>query len=225
VRIAARNARFAVKEVDIGMAADIGTLARLPKIVGSASWVKDVCLTARDFGADEALAQGFVSRVLDDKKAAVAEAFRLASFIAEKSPVAVQGTKELLNHARDHTVQESKSGNLSKSWSWLIWALTLGDRFEVYQHLERRGPPDQGLCGRAAVKFAEEEAYLRKAVRAHTHGRKHGMSWAGSMYFLVHINNYDVSTNLTHELVIKPACPCPCLLQTGVASTPHDRHP
>lgn len=104
-----RDARFAVKEVDIGLAADIGTLARLPKAVGSASWVKDVCLTARDFGADEALSVGFVSRVLDSKAAALAEAFRTAAFIASKSPVAVQGTKELLNHSRDHTVEDSMS--------------------------------------------------------------------------------------------------------------------
>lgn len=109
VRICARNTRFAVKEVDIGIAADLGTLSRLPKLVGSTSWVKDVCLSARDFLADEALAVGFVSQVHETKDAAVEAGLRLANFIATKSPVAVQGTKELLNHARDHSVAESKS--------------------------------------------------------------------------------------------------------------------
>ncbi|KAI0833203.1 ClpP/crotonase [Hypoxylon sp. FL0890] len=107
VRICSRDTKFAVKEVDIGMAADIGTLSRLPKIVSSFSWVKDVCLTARGFGADEALAVGFVSQVLETKAKAVEVATKLASFIASKSPVAVQGTKELLNHARDNTVADS----------------------------------------------------------------------------------------------------------------------
>ncbi|WYZ41532.1 hypothetical protein EsH8_V_000427 [Colletotrichum jinshuiense] len=107
VRICARNTRFAVKEVDIGIAADLGTLSRLPKLVGSTSWVKDVCLSARDFLADEALAVGFVSQVHETKDAAVEAGLRLANFIATKSPVAVQGTKELLNHARDHSVAEN----------------------------------------------------------------------------------------------------------------------
>ncbi|KAF9882007.1 enoyl-CoA hydratase/isomerase [Colletotrichum karsti] len=107
IRLCARNTRFAVKEVDIGLAADLGTLSRLPKIVGSTSWVKDVCLTARDFNGEEARAVGFVSQVHEDKAKAVEAGLKLAGFIASKSPVAVQGTKELLNHARDHTVAES----------------------------------------------------------------------------------------------------------------------
>ncbi|KAL7908969.1 ClpP/crotonase [Trichoderma velutinum] len=107
IRICASNTRFAVKEVDIGLAADIGTLARLPKIVGSTSWVKDVCLTARDFPAQEALAVGFVSQVHEGKEKTVQVAIDLAANIAGKSPVAVQGTKELLNHARDHSTVDT----------------------------------------------------------------------------------------------------------------------
>ncbi|KKP06789.1 hypothetical protein THAR02_01081 [Trichoderma harzianum] len=107
IRICASNTRFAVKEVDIGLAADIGTLARLPKIVGSTSWVKDVCLTARDFSAQEALAVGFVSQVHEGKEKTVQVAIELAANIAGKSPVAVQGTKELLNHARDHSTVDT----------------------------------------------------------------------------------------------------------------------
>ena len=106
VRICSEDTRFAVKEVDIGLAADIGTLSRLPKVVGSQSWVKDVALSARVFGADEALKVGFVSNVFPGKDQAVAEGIRWASMIAGKSPVAVQGTKELLNWSRDHTVTD-----------------------------------------------------------------------------------------------------------------------
>lgn len=109
VRLCAADTRLAVKEVDIGLAADIGTLSRLPKAVGSSSWVKDVCLSARFFDAAEALRQGFVSEVHESKAAAVAAGLGKAALIAEKSPVAVQGTKELLNHARDHSVDESRS--------------------------------------------------------------------------------------------------------------------
>jgi Delta3,5-Delta2,4-dienoyl-CoA isomerase len=102
VRIAAADARFSVKEVDIGLAADVGTLSRLPKAVGNASWVKEVCLSAREFGADEAARVGFLSRVAPSKEAALKEGLELAKLIASKSPVAVLGTKELLNFSREN---------------------------------------------------------------------------------------------------------------------------
>jgi delta(3,5)-delta(2,4)-dienoyl-CoA isomerase len=108
IRICASGTKFAVKEVDIGLAADIGTLSRLPKVVGNSSWVKDVSLTARVFGPEEAFRVGFVSQVIETKEKAVDSALKLAELIASKSPVAVQGTKEFLNHARDHTVADSK---------------------------------------------------------------------------------------------------------------------
>ncbi|KFX91333.1 hypothetical protein O988_07793 [Pseudogymnoascus sp. VKM F-3808] len=103
IRIASKDTKFSVKEVDIGLAADIGTLARLPKIVGNHSWVKEVTLTARVFGAEEAYRVGFVSHVTENKEKAVEKAVGLATLIASKSPIAVQGTKELLNHARENT--------------------------------------------------------------------------------------------------------------------------
>ncbi|KAI5291607.1 hypothetical protein KEM52_000117 [Ascosphaera acerosa] len=106
VRICTEDVKFSIKEVDIGMAADIGTLSRLPKIVQSMSWVKEVAYTARIFGAQEAARVGFVSQVHPTKHEAVAAALQLAKLIASKSPVGVQGTKELLNYSVDHTVQE-----------------------------------------------------------------------------------------------------------------------
>ncbi|KAK8049444.1 hypothetical protein PG994_011174 [Apiospora phragmitis] len=107
VRICSKDTKLAVKEVDIGLAADIGTLSRLPKVVSNISWVKDISLSARIFGADEALAAGFVSQVYGSKVESIAAAISWASLVASKSPVAVQGTKELINHARDHSVADS----------------------------------------------------------------------------------------------------------------------
>lgn len=107
IRICASNTQFSVKEVDIGIPADIGTLTRLPKIVGSHSWAKDVCMSARDFSAEEALAQGLVSQVHGDKAAAVSAGVKMAAMLASKSPVAVQGTKELINYSRDNGTVDS----------------------------------------------------------------------------------------------------------------------
>ncbi|KAL8858992.1 MAG: hypothetical protein Q9178_004473 [Gyalolechia marmorata] len=111
VRICTPDAKFAVKEVDLGLAADIGTLTRLGKVTGSESWVKDVCLSGREFGAEEARGWGFVSRVTDGegeggKEGCVREAVRWAEIVAGKSPVAVQGTKELVNWSRDRSVAD-----------------------------------------------------------------------------------------------------------------------
>ncbi|EFY91436.1 hypothetical protein J3458_005720 [Metarhizium acridum] len=123
IRLAASNTRFAVKEVDIGLAADIGTLARLPKIVGTTSWVKDVCMSARDFSAQEALQVGFVSQVHEDKARTVQAALDMASRLAEKSPVAVQGTKELLNYGREN----GTAAALRYTSVWNSVALQAGD--------------------------------------------------------------------------------------------------
>ena len=108
MRICAQETRFGVKEVDIGLAADIGTLSRLPKVVRSGSWVKDVCLTARVFGAKEAENVGFVSWKGEKggKDEVLKEARRWAELVAGKSPVAVQGTKEVLNWSWDRSVED-----------------------------------------------------------------------------------------------------------------------
>ncbi|CAP24165.2 Protein CBG02334 [Caenorhabditis briggsae] len=107
VRVATKDAVLSVKEVDIGMAADVGTLNRLPKVVGNHSWIKDVCMTARHFSAGEALQFGLLSRVFDTREEMINDVTKMAKLIASKSPVGVQGTKNVLNYARDHSIENS----------------------------------------------------------------------------------------------------------------------
>lgn len=107
IRLCTSDAYFCVKEVDLGLAADIGTLQRLPKVIGNDSLARELCLTARKLGAAEAEKVGLVSHVYEDHPIMVEKAIELATEIAGKSPVAVQGTKIHMNYARDHTVQES----------------------------------------------------------------------------------------------------------------------
>ncbi|XP_051934022.1 delta(3,5)-Delta(2,4)-dienoyl-CoA isomerase, mitochondrial isoform X2 [Hippocampus zosterae] len=106
IRLCTQDAWFQVKEVDIGLAADVGTLQRLPKVIGSRSLVNDLALTARKMYADEALNSGLVSRVFADKEAMMASALDMAGEMAARSPVAVQGTKVNLIYSRDHSVAE-----------------------------------------------------------------------------------------------------------------------
>ncbi|XP_072126033.1 delta(3,5)-Delta(2,4)-dienoyl-CoA isomerase, mitochondrial isoform X1 [Mobula birostris] len=106
IRLCSQDAWFQVKEVDIGMAADVGTLQRLPKVIGNASLVSELVYTARKMMADEAVRCGLVSRVFKDKEAMLDGAFDLASEISSKSPLAVQGTKLNMIYSRDHSVKE-----------------------------------------------------------------------------------------------------------------------
>jgi len=107
VRICTSDAVFSVREAAIGLAADVGTLARLPKIVGNESTVRELALTARNFTAAEAHSMGLVSKVFSSRDEAFNEAQTIANSIAANSPIAVLGTKRNLNYARDHSVQES----------------------------------------------------------------------------------------------------------------------
>ncbi|KAI1894054.1 hypothetical protein AGOR_G00130040 [Albula goreensis] len=107
IRLCTQDAWFQVKEVDIGLAADVGTLQRLPKVIGSRSLVNELALTARKMYSDEAKSCGLVSRVFSDKEAMMAGALELAGEIAARSPVAVQGTKINLLYSRDHSVPEA----------------------------------------------------------------------------------------------------------------------
>ncbi|KAK4556578.1 hypothetical protein LTR86_006149 [Recurvomyces mirabilis] len=115
IRICAKDTRFSVREVEIGLAADIGTLTRLPKANVPMSWIKEVALTARDFYADEALRVGFVSAVYETKAVALGKALEMSKLIASKSPIGVQSTKEIINFSRDHTTLDGL--NYVKVWN------------------------------------------------------------------------------------------------------------
>jgi delta(3,5)-delta(2,4)-dienoyl-CoA isomerase len=142
IRLCSKDVRFAVKEVDIGLAADIGTLSRLPKVVGNFGWVKEVALSARIFGAEEALRVGFVNSVHENRAATIAAALKLATLIASKSPVAVQGTKEILNWSRDHSVQDG----LRYTGVWNSAALQTGDvSTALLSGLQKRTPTFEKL--------------------------------------------------------------------------------
>ena len=106
IRFAAKGTKFTIKEVDIGLAADIGTIQRFQKVVGNDSWTRELCYTARWFTPEEALEKGFLSKVTETKEECLQEAIKLATLIATKSPVAVTTSKQSLNYSRDHTVQE-----------------------------------------------------------------------------------------------------------------------
>ena len=106
MRYATRDAFFSIREIDIGMTADVGTLQRLPKLIPD-GMVRELAYTGRNLGAEEARELGYVNRVFDDRDAMIAEVTEIARNIASKSPLAVRGSKEMLLYSRDHSVEDS----------------------------------------------------------------------------------------------------------------------
>jgi len=98
IRLAAADAVFGVRETKLAMVADIGTLQRLPRIVGP-GLARELVFTGRDFDAAHAERIGLVNRVLPDVEALRAAADALAAEIAENPPLAVQGAKRVMNEA------------------------------------------------------------------------------------------------------------------------------
>lgn len=105
VRLCTVDSIFGVREVALGLAADVGTLQRLPKIVGNSSTVRELCFTGRNFTGLEAEHLGLVSRAVPTEQL-VDVALEVCRNIARHSPVAVQGTKTALLYARDHSVAD-----------------------------------------------------------------------------------------------------------------------
>ena len=105
LRYCSQDAYFTIKEIDMGMVADLGTLQRLPKFVKPAV-VSEMAFTGRKVGATEAKEIGLVNNHFSDRETMLAEVQKLAETIASKSPLSVRGTKEILRHTRDHSVAD-----------------------------------------------------------------------------------------------------------------------
>ena len=105
-RVCTADAFFTVQEIHIGMAADLGVLQRLQRLLPQ-GLARELAFTGDRLGAERALAAGFVNAVLADGDALVAHARKLAAAIAAKSPLAIAASKLALNHARDHSTADS----------------------------------------------------------------------------------------------------------------------
>ena len=105
MRYASSDASFCIKEIDIGMTADVGTLQRLPKLIGE-GMARELAYTARSFGALEAQQMRLLNRVFDSREALAAGVREIASTIAAKSPLSIRGIKEMITYARDHSVAD-----------------------------------------------------------------------------------------------------------------------
>jgi enoyl-CoA hydratase len=105
IRLASAEAQFSVREAKIAIVADLGSLQRLPAIIGQGH-VAELALTGKDITAERAAAIGLVNHVSTDAAAVVSDARAMAAEIAANSPLAVQGTKAVLAANEGRSVAE-----------------------------------------------------------------------------------------------------------------------
>ena len=105
IRLASADAVFSLREVRIGIVADLGVLQRLPRIVG-AGHTRELALTGRDVPAAEARSMGLVTKVLPTPSALFGEAEAVASLIAGYPPQTVSGIKQVLERTQDMPLAE-----------------------------------------------------------------------------------------------------------------------
>ena len=105
MRYSTEDAHFSIKEIDMGMSADVGTFQRLPRVIGD-GMVREMAYTGRPVYGVEAARIGLVNRTFADHQALIAGVMDVAQSIAAKSPVAIRGTKEMIRFGRDHSVED-----------------------------------------------------------------------------------------------------------------------
>jgi enoyl-CoA hydratase len=106
IRICTKDAFFLIEEINVGLAADIGTIQRLPKII-PAGIAREWTMLGEKVSAERAKEVGLVSSLHDNHEEMMKNAFEIAEKLASKTPLAMWVTKETLNYSRDHTVKES----------------------------------------------------------------------------------------------------------------------
>ncbi|HLV78342.1 MAG TPA: crotonase/enoyl-CoA hydratase family protein [Marinobacter sp.] len=134
-RYCTSDAYFTIKETELGMTADVGTLQRMPKLIPEGV-VRELAYTGRKFGAEEALRLGFVNTVYDTQEALLDGVMAIASQIAANSPLAVAGCKEMINYSRDHSVEDS----LRYMATWQAGMFRPGDMMKTFQAKAQKQP-------------------------------------------------------------------------------------
>jgi enoyl-CoA hydratase len=136
MRYCSANAYFTVKEIDVGMTADVGTLQRLPHLVGD-GMARELAYTGRRVEGPEAQQMRLVNRCFDTPEALQAGVMEIARTIAAKSPLSIRGCKEMITYARDHTVADG----LNYIATWNAAMLMSKDLFEAgAANMQKRDP-------------------------------------------------------------------------------------
>ncbi len=136
IRLASADAKISLRETRVAIVADLGTLQRLPAIVGLAK-TRELAYTGRDITADEALACGLINAVHPDREALYAAAEEMAAQIAANPPLVVRGVKQVLDYGADKSIEDGLE--YVAAWnSAFVASEDLGEAVSAF--LEKREP-------------------------------------------------------------------------------------
>jgi enoyl-CoA hydratase len=136
-RYCTQDTFFTIKETELGMTADVGTLQRLPHLIPQ-GLVRELAFTGRNMAAPEAKDCGLVNQVFADQATMLAAVMAIAQKIAMNSPMAVPGCKEMLNYSRDHNVYDS----LTYMATWQAGMFQMPDVQEAMAAGQQKRLPD-----------------------------------------------------------------------------------
>ncbi|MCC7311855.1 MAG: crotonase/enoyl-CoA hydratase family protein [Sulfuritalea sp.] len=136
MRYCSADAWFAVREIDVGMTADVGTLQRLPRLVGD-GMARELAYTGRRVDGAEAQQMRLVNRCFDTPEMLHQGVMEMARTIAAKSPLSIRGCKEMITYARDHSIADG----LNHVATWNAAMLLSNDLFEAgAANMQKRDP-------------------------------------------------------------------------------------
>ena len=136
IRLCSAETRFSLRETKIAMVADLGSLQRLPAIIGPGH-TKELAFTGKDITAARAKEIGLVNEVFPDPEALFAGARALCAEIAANSPLAVQGVKQVLRYGEGKSVAEG----LEYVAAWNAAFLASEDLGEAMAAFMQKRPP------------------------------------------------------------------------------------
>jgi len=140
IRIASKDAIFSIRETKMAIVADMGTLQRVPTIIGQ-GWFRELALTGRNFAAAEALEMGYITHICEDRESLLIFARDLAQEIAANSPLTVQGTKDVINFSRDNGIHAGLDYVAQKN-AGLLFSEDIKEAFQAF--MEKRSPEFKG---------------------------------------------------------------------------------
>lgn len=136
MRYSTEDAYFTIKEIDMGMVADLGSLQRLPKLI-SDGMVREMAYTGRKVYGPEAKTCGLVNSTYADRDALLEAVTGIAQQIASKSPLSIRGSKEMIRYSRDHSVEDG----LNYIATWNAAMILSNDLNEAFMStMEKRQP-------------------------------------------------------------------------------------
>jgi enoyl-CoA hydratase len=127
----------AITWAEAGLTACAGTFPRLCRLIPQ-GWVRELAYTGRRLPAEAAREIGLVNAVLPDADAAVAHALAVAREIAAKSPLAVAGSKVMINYAREHDTETA----LDYLRVWQAGMFPAADMAETFKARQEGREPD-----------------------------------------------------------------------------------